>query len=138
MTDLMRRVSAYYDASYPPDILVPPELAPAAVLTTLNPASIIVATPTLCIVNGTGFVPASRVWADEEVQTTTYVSDTQLQYTAQADLAGTQDITVTVNAHGDNRSNGLILNVTATAEDQPAEEPTDEPPPDDDTGSPAA
>jgi len=94
-----------YQHSYPPLLFVTPTLA------LLNPASIVVNTPTQVTVTGTGFHPGSVIWADEEAQVTTYVSATILRYTAQADAVGAQDITV---HNGSAASASLTLTVTAT------------------------
>jgi hypothetical protein len=91
-------------------ILGPPaDASTPPVLESLAPSSIVAgAGPTPVTVTGTGFVPASTVWADEEAQVTTYVSDTELDYDAQADQAGTQ--TITVRDAG--TSNAIELTVT--------------------------
>lgn len=103
------RVGGYaYDASYPDWIVNPPTPA----VTAVNPASVVVNTPTVVTITGTGFTPASRVWADEEGQSTTYVSSTTLRYTAEADQVGSQTITV---HNGSEVSAGRELTVTATA-----------------------
>ena len=127
----LRVASTYYDQSLPPDVMgegTPPTL------TTLAPASIVVATPTPLVVTGTGFKSNAKVWADEEQQLTTYVNSTTLHYTAQADQTGTQDITV---HNGSLISNAKVLTVTATAgefsaeqEESPEPEPEPEPEPD--------
>jgi IPT/TIG domain len=82
----------------------------APTLTGLDPASIVVDEPTECTVTGTGFRADCVVFADEGPQVTTYVSDTEVRYTAQADRVGAQDVTV----HNDTLvSNSLSLAVTA-------------------------
>lgn len=89
--------------------LGPPPDAVPPVLSSLNPATIVSGAPPVPItVTGSGFLPASRVWADEEGQVTTYVSDTELVYQAQADMPGTQTITV----HDAAPSNAIELTVT--------------------------
>lgn len=105
--------------SYPPDVLHPTP----AVLATLNPASIVLGPPPkLVTVTGTGFTTRSRVWADEEQQATTFVSDTSLTYMAQADQVGAQDITV---HNGGAVSNSLSLAVTAAQAEKGSASPGD-------------
>jgi hypothetical protein len=103
-----RMLADYYDQSLPTRLYAPP---PTPVVTTLAPNSIVVATPTAVVVTGTGFTPSSFVWADEEEQATTYISPTQLDYSAEADQVGTQDITVQTRGVA---SNAVVLTVTAT------------------------
>jgi hypothetical protein len=123
MSDLIR--NGYYDQSLPPDILPTPTPPAAATLTTITPDTIVAgpAGKTLVVVAGTGFTGGSKVYADEAQQITTFVSDTELTYQAEADQAGTQDITVTANAQGASPSNGLVLTVTAAAGTQAARPP---------------
>jgi hypothetical protein len=90
---------------YPP----PPE---PVVLAGLAPASIVAGVgPVPVTVTGSGFTPAATVWADEESQTTTVVSGTELGYNAQADQAGSQTITV---RDGATVSNSVELTVSAS------------------------
>jgi hypothetical protein len=71
-----------------------PRPGPAPTLTSLAPPSVVVATPTLVTLTGTGFSAWSKVWADEEAQVTTFVNPTTLTYHAEADQEGSQTITV--------------------------------------------
>lgn len=103
-----------HGASYPAWVTNPP----MPTLTTLVPASIVVNTPTMVTVTGTNFTPGSKVWADEERQTTTYVSATTLRYNAVADAVGSQ--TITVHNGGTATSAGTELTVTATQEEAEA------------------
>jgi len=99
-------LSAYYDQALPPDILTPTTPTLAA----LNPNSIVVNTPTLVSLAGGGFTHNSRVVVDGVVQPTTFVSDTELTYTALADTVGDQ----TVEVHnGSLKSTAFTLTVTA-------------------------
>lgn len=82
---------------------------PTPVLSGLVPASIASGAPTPMTVSGSGFAPASKVWADEEAQITSYVNPTTLRYTAEADQAGTQTITVRT---GSKTSAAIELTVT--------------------------
>jgi hypothetical protein len=104
----LRQAQSYFDTSYPPSIY-PPDTP--AVLSALNPTSITAGDPPVLItVTGSGFTASSVVWADEEAQFTTFVSDTELTYNAQADQAGTQTITV---QHRGMSSNAIELTVDA-------------------------
>lgn len=112
-----RALAGYYDASYPAWLVDPP----TPVLTSLAPPSIVAGdAPVVVTLTGTGFTPASKVWADEEQQLTTYVDDTTLRYDAEADLEGSQTITVRNAAE---ISNGIELDVTAAEPAPPAAPP---------------
>lgn len=106
----MSDLRGYYDQSYPPWVFTP---GPVPAVTTLAPSSIVVDTPTLVTVTGTGFTPQSKVAVDGVRQSTTFVSATSLTYTAEADEAGAQDVRV-VDQFGQ-VSNAASLTVTATA-----------------------
>lgn len=119
MVDARRRgaaiVAAYYDASIPAWLINPP----TPVLTSLDPTSIEVgAVPTVVTLTGTGFTPRSTVWADEEEQLTSYVSPTTLRYDAEADLEGSQ--TITVRNTAELVSNAIELDVTGEPAAPPA------------------
>jgi hypothetical protein len=117
--------ASYYDASIPPDLLGPPE---APVLDALDPDTITVGPPpTPLVITGSNFNANSKVWADEEAQLTTFVSDTELTYNAEADREGTQTITV---RHGGLSSDAIELTVAAD-EGRSVESPAPEPDPDD-------
>jgi hypothetical protein len=116
-----RQLSAYYDQSLPPWVISPP----TPTLTALDPASIVAGDPPVVVtLTGTNFTPLSKVWADEEAQATTYVDATTLAYNAQADMVGSQTITV----HNEPEvSNAIELEVTDGTESEPAPEPESAP-----------
>jgi len=111
MTDLsgrLRAATGYYDGSYPPELITPPTNPPT--LTSLNPTSIVVDTPTLVTVTGTNFYSGSRIFASGTQQITHYISPTQLSYEALADQAPGHS---TVEVHnGTQISNSIDLQVT--------------------------
>jgi hypothetical protein len=129
---LVRRLASAYDQSYPPSLWGggsgPP---PTPVIDRLTPDTITAGTPQLVIVTGTGFLPSSVVWADEEAQITTHISSESLSYMAEADSEGAQDITVKNDTLV---SNSVSLTVQAAAVEEPEggeEPPPEEPPPED-------
>jgi hypothetical protein len=64
-------------------------------ITGIAPASIVIDTDTPCVITGTDFKANSEVLVDGVVYPTgTYVSDTEMTFTARAPAAGTQDIVV--------------------------------------------
>jgi len=100
-----------------------PETDPALppVTSSVNPTSIVAGTPTVVTVTGTGFRQGDWVYQDEGPMTTTFISATQLSFTAEASSAGTIDVTV----HGGGGvSNGQVVTVTAAVSEEPAAEPT--------------
>jgi hypothetical protein len=98
---------ALFEQSYPnADIVLPdPEL------TSLAPASIAAGTPTEVTITGTGFVDGvTQVIIDSITRETTFVSDTELTYWAQASSPGA--LTVKVRNGVEEYSNGIELTVT--------------------------
>ena len=95
--------------SVPPDLLVPPTA------TLLSPTSVVVNVATPVTVTGTGFDAGTRVVVDGIAQPTTYLSPTQVRYSALADAVGAQD--VRVRRSTGLPSNALTLTVTATQEE---------------------
>lgn len=95
MSDLqttLRRLSEFYDASYPPSILLP-----APTLTTIAPATVSAAAAAISVVcTGTGFVTGAVVLVDGAVTTpTTFQSATQVTLTLyNPTVAGNQVLTV--------------------------------------------
>lgn len=132
MTDVMRRAATYYDASYPPSILVPPGPPPTPVITSLVPDTVVVDVPTPCDIVGTDFRPDVKVFVDDTEQLCTFVNPTLVRYMAQADTVGDQFVYVG-NPDGTDSvvaSNTMTLDVTAAEE----EAPPPEPPPDGEDG----
>lgn len=105
----LRVITGLYDASYPADVLGP-QTPPT--LSALTPASIVVNTPTLVHIDGTGFTHASVVLVDGVAQHTTYVFPTRVDYMAEASSVGTQDVRVRNGQSAP--SSALTLTVTAT------------------------
>src|SRR5215471_17743072 len=126
---LIVRLTAFYDQSYPLDVLVPPA---DPTLTTLTPNSIVVNTETPCVVTGTGFTHNSHVYVDGVEQGTTYISPTSLRYTAEASSVGTQDVTIRTRGAA-NESAVVVMTVTATVG---AEVATEQAPPPDEPAQP--
>jgi hypothetical protein len=97
-----------------------PETDPALppITTAVNPTSIVAGVPTVVTVTGTGFRQGDIIYQDEGFMPTTYVSETELSFTAEASAAGTVDVTV----HGGGGvSNGQVITVTAAVGEEPAE-----------------
>jgi IPT/TIG domain len=125
MSDLLSRLriaTSYYDESLPPEIIEPVQ----PTLTSLNPTSIVMGTPTLVTVTGIEFTHSSKIRSAFTDQITTYISPTQLSFMAEADTVGHTTIEV---ANGELISNSIDLNVTASVGDE-EEPPPEEPPPD--------
>jgi hypothetical protein len=141
MSDDERRLTDYYDASYPPSVY-----GGAPSLVSLVPSTGVVGQSITVTVNGAGFEPSSVVRADGAALPTVYVSATVLTVSGTPLTSGSAVVTV---ANGAKVSNGLIFTVTTVAglavekrgrgrarvhwqehAKQPAPEPT-EPEPDD-------
>lgn len=74
-----------------------PSSGDAPTITTLNPNSLPAGSaPATVAVDGTNFDQTCSIYVDNQAQATFYISDTQLEYTARADLAGPGDHQVTV------------------------------------------
>lgn len=84
-----------------------PETPP--VLSAVNPASIVANVETEVTITGTGFRQGDIVYQDEGFMPTTFVSETELKYTAVASSAGHVDVTV---RGGGGTSNSLPITVT--------------------------
>jgi hypothetical protein len=136
MSDLLTYLRVtYYDQSIPPDLLGPPVPPVVPVISNLTPNTIVAGDPAVTVtVTGLNFLQSSVVWADEEAQTTTYISAGSLSYQAQADQEGTQDITV---RQGAEVSNSVALTVEAAPEEPPPDGDGEEVPPADSEEPPA-
>jgi IPT/TIG domain len=108
MSDIMRRASTIYDASYPPAVL-----APDPHITTLVPSTASAAGgPVTVQVNGTDFLPTAVVEINQAAQPTTYVSATRLTVSYDPSAAATAQFTVRQDPH---ESNSVAFTVTALA-----------------------
>lgn len=117
--DVARRIEEASSASYPPDILGPQS---PPTLTTLAPSSIVVNTPTPCTVTGTGFNHNAVILVDGVGQFTTWLSDTQVSYLAEASAVGSQDVRA---RNGPSAPSALlVMTVTATQEEPVAAQQT--------------
>jgi IPT/TIG domain len=87
----------------------PPE---PPVVSSVAPTSIVATEVTPMTVTGTGFRDGDAVYQDEGMMPTTFVSDTELTFTAQADAEGTVDISVRGVGGA---SNSISVPVTAAA-----------------------
>lgn len=117
-------VRRLYSDSYPSDILGP-QLPPT--LASLAPSSIVVNTSTPVTITGSGFNHNATVLVDGVSQLTSWISATEVRYTALADAVGTQDVRV---RNGSSVPSALLtLTVTATVLGQTTPEPEPEPEP---------
>lgn len=122
MTDLAR----YYDASYPPSILVPPVPPSTANITALAPSTGVVnAIPTVAV-NGTGFTAATVIYIDGVAVATVYVTPTQVTTVAMnTATVGTHSVTVAKPGEQPTAARPFIVTATAAGDEAASTTPSD-------------
>lgn len=134
MTDLLRRAAAYYDASYPPDILGGgggPGGPSDPHITSLAPNTAEEDTGTVTVnVNGRDFGVASQAEVDGAAQATTFVNSGHVTFGFDT-TAGAGTYNVSVRNVDDAESNDVAFTVTAAAEEPEAPPPEEDEAPED-------